>query len=252
MGFSPGVSVVFFMRSLFDTVTTSQGRLLSHLIVCCILLFASYASGQSAEATSADYTPQEKAQDAAQLHHLLESHYLQLQESALTQPTADEVARHESLQRDAETLEEIPFSAAKVRLTGAEGSTALAEITQRLMDPGIPENRRDIAPICLIKTRLFDTLVASESRSLQPIGKSHFITRVRLQPGDTTISVLSNEWEVRLPEQANARDYLITLYRPVDGTPELHLFAIEDLLATDKPHIPAWLPDDLDIKTKEG
>ena len=99
---------------------------------------------------------------------------------------------------------------------------------------------------------VFDTLVASESRSLRPIGKSHYITRVLLQPGETTISVLSNEWEVRLPEQANAGDYLITLYRPVDGTPELHVFAVEDLLATDKPHIPAWLPDDLELKTKEG
>ncbi len=240
------------MRSLFDTVSASQGRFLSRLTVCCVMLFANYTSGQSAETTSTVYTPEAEAENVARLQDLLKRYYLQLQESALTQPTAEEVSRRELAQRDAETLEKIPFSAAKVRLTGAEGSTALAEITQRLMDPGIPESRRDIAPICLIKTRLFDTLVTSESRSLRPIGKSHYITRVRLQPGDTTISVLSNEWEVRLPEQANAGDYLITLYRPVDGTPELHVFAVEDLLATDQPHIPAWLPDDLEIKTKEG
>ena len=48
-----------------------------------------------------------------------------------------------------------------------EGSTALASITERLTDPSIPESRRDIAPICTIKTLLFDTLVVSEIRSLR-------------------------------------------------------------------------------------
>jgi hypothetical protein len=197
-------------------------------------------------------TAQQEAENVARLHSLLESYYRELQQSALILPTTEEIARRELAQHDAETLEKIPFGAGKVRLTGAEGSTALAEITRRLMDPGVAESRRDIAPICLIKTRLFDTLVASENRSLRPIGKNHYVARVRLQPGDTTISILSSEWEVRLPEQASARDFLITLYRPVDGTPELHVFAVEDLLATDNPHIPAWLPDDLDIQTKKG
>lgn len=240
------------MRSLFDTITASQGRFLSRLAVCCIMLFASYTSGQSAATASTEYTPEEEADNVARLQGLLKSYYLQLQESALTQPTAEEVSRREFAQRDAETLEKIPFSAAKVRLTGAEGSTALAEITQRLLDPGIPESRRDIAPIYLVKTRLFDTLVTSESRSLRPIGKRHYITRVRLQPGDTTISIMANDWEVRLPQYTDARDYLITLYRPLDGTPELHVFAVDDLLTIADPHIPAWLPADLGIKTKEG
>ncbi len=188
----------------------------------------------------------------ARLHGLLESYYRELQESALILPTDEEIARRELAQRDAETLDNIPFSVDKVRLNGTEGSTALAEISKRLMDPRIPESRRDIAPIYIIKTRLFDTLVGSENRSLKPVGKNHYIARVRLQPGDTTISILSNQWEVHLPQQADARDYLITLYRPVDGTPELHVFAVDDLLAADKPHIPAWLPDELDIKTKRG
>ncbi len=207
---------------------------------------------QELPAVDTEYNPQAEAENVARLHGLLKSYYLELQESALVLPTAEETSRREVAQRDADLLENIPFSAGKVRLTGAEGSTALAEITQRLMDPGIAESRRDIAPIYLVNTRLFDTLIVSESRSLRPIGKNHYIARVRLQPGDTTISILSNEWQVRLPQQASARDYLITLYRPVDGAPELHVFAIEDLLATDKPHIPAWLPDDLEIKKKEG
>jgi hypothetical protein len=252
MGFSPGVTAVFFMRSLFATVTAPYRCVLSSLSLCCVLLFANHASGQSAEATSTESIPEEKAQDAAHLHRLLENHHLQLQDSAPTQPIGDEAASREAVQRDAEALAKIPFSAEKVRLTGSEGSKVLLEISQRLTNPLIPQSRRDIAPICLVKTRLFDTLVTSESRSLQPIGKDHYITRVRLQPGDTTISILSNHWEVQLPEQANARDYFITLYRPIDGTPELHVFAVDDLLAADEPHIPAWLPDDQDSKTQEG
>jgi len=240
------------MRSLFDTVTASQGRFLSRLAVCCIMLFAHYTSGQSAATASTEYTAEEEAENVARLQGLLKRHYLQLQESAPTPSTTEEITRLEMAQRDAEALEEIPFGPGKVRLTGSEGSTALAEITQRLMDPGVPESRRDTAPIYLVKTRLFNTLVTSESRSLRPIGKRHYITRVRLQPGDTTISIMSNEWEVRLPQHADARDYLITLYRPPDGTPELHVFAVDDLLAIANPHIPAWLPADLGIKTEEG
>jgi hypothetical protein len=197
-----------------------------------------------------DYAREWEAANVGRLHGLLESYYTELQESARILPTAEEIARREMAQRDADTLQKIPFSVDKVRLSGTEGSTALADISQRLMDPRIPESRRDIAPICTIKTRLFDTLVGSENRSLKPVGKNHYIARVRLQPGDTTINIASNQWLVRLPQNADARDYLITLYRPVDGIPELHVFAVDDLLAADKPHIPAWLPDELQIKTK--
>jgi hypothetical protein len=199
-----------------------------------------------------DYTQAREAHTVERLHALLERYYADLQESATILPTAEEIALRELAQRDADTLERIPFSVDKVRLSGAEGSTALASITQRLMDPTVPESRRDIAPICTIKTRLFDTLVGSESRSLRPVGKNHYIARVKLQPGDTTISIQSNEWELRLPQHTSTRDFLITLYRPVEGEPELHVFAVDDLLAADNPHIPAWLPDELEIKKKAG
>jgi hypothetical protein len=195
---------------------------------------------------------QSDAENVAHLHQLLEGYYTELQESAQVLPTSDELARRETSRRDADTLEKIPFSVDKVRLNGTEGSTALADISKRLMDTRIPESRRDVAPICTIKTRLFDTLVSSESRSLKPVGKNQYIAKVRLQPGTTTLSILSNQWEVQLPQQVAARDYLITLYHPVDGTPELHVFAVDDLLAIERPHIPAWLPPELDIKSKAG
>jgi len=96
---------------------------------------------------------------------------------------------------------------------------------------------------------LFGQLVGSESRSLTAVGKNHYVARVRLQPGNTTLIILDDRWEVRLPDHVNGRDFLITFYRPPVGEPELHAFAIDDLLALDRPHIPAWLPDELNIRS---
>ena len=194
----------------------------------------------------------QEAENVQRLHGLLSGYYTELQESARTLPTAEEIGRREASQRDAETLSTIPFNVDKVRLNGSEGSTALTQITQRLMDPTIPESRRDIATICTIKTRLFGSLVGSESRSLKPVGKNHYVARIRLQPGDTTLSIAENRWQVRLPQNVSASDFLITLYRPPGGLPELHVFAIADLLAADKPHIPAWLPEDIKIHSRAG
>lgn len=197
-------------------------------------------------------TRAQEAETVERLHNLLENYYVELEESDQILPTAEEIAQREAARHDAATLNEIPFSVDKIRLSGPEGSAALARISQRLVDPRIPESRRDVAPICTIKTRLLDTLIGVENRSLKPVGKNHYILRVRLQPGDTTISILSDQWEVQLPQDGNAQDFLITLYNPVGGTPELHVFAVDDLLATGKPHIPAWLPEELGLKTTTG
>jgi hypothetical protein len=201
---------------------------------------------------SVSYSLEQEAENVERLHRLLAGYYAELQESAKTLPTAEEITRRETAQRDVETLSKIPFSADKVRLNGSEGSTALTQITQRLMDPTVAESRRDIAPICSIKTRLFGSLIGSENRSLKPVGKNHYVARVRLQPGDTTLSILKNSWEVRLPQDASAGDFLITLYRPPGSPLELHVFALDDLLAERNPHIPAWLPDELQIQKRAG
>jgi len=199
-----------------------------------------------------DGSPEAEEETVTRLHGLLESYYAELQESAERIPSEEEVAAREAAQRDAASLKPIQFDPEKVRLSGAEGSMALAQITRRLSDPLIPESRRDIAPICLIKTHLFDMLVSSENRSLTPVGKNHYVARVRIQPGDTTLVILSKQWEFRLPQDVNARDYLITLYRPAEGEAELHVFAVEDLLAVKDAHIPAWLPEELDIPRRPG
>jgi len=63
---------------------------------------------------------------------------------------------------------------------------------------------------------------------------------------------MDDRWEIQLPEHANASEYLVTLYNPPGATPELHLFAVDDLLAEADPHIPAWLPAELNIASRAG
>lgn len=198
------------------------------------------------------YSMEREEEHVRRLHALLTNYYAELQEAARTLPSEEELAARAAAQLDAERLSRIPFSIDKVRLNGAEASTALSQITQRLSDPNIPESRRDIAPICGIRTQLFGALIASERRSLKPVGKNHYIARVRLQPGDTTLRIRDDSWDVQLPQNVNAGDYLITLYAPPGTAPELHLFAVDDLLAEHNPHIPAWLPAEVNLSPRAG
>jgi len=94
--------------------------------------------------------------------------------------------------------------------------------------------------------------LASERRGLRPVGKNHFVARTRLQPGDTTLRIMEHRWDMQLPRNIDAGDYLITLYAPPGIEPELHLFAVDDLLAEHDPHIPAWLPDEVNLTPRSG
>lgn len=202
--------------------------------------------------TAQDYSQVSEQEHVERLRGLLASYYADLQEAARTLPSEKELAARAAASLDAQKLSRIPFNADKIRLNGAEGSTALGQITRRLTDPNIPETRRDIAPICSIRTQLFGSLIASERRSLKPIGKNNYIARVRLQPGQTTLRIKDDRWEIQIPQHLNATDFLITLYVPPAGEPELHLFTVDDLLAEQDPHIPAWLPDDFKLKPRAG
>ncbi|MEZ5567969.1 MAG: hypothetical protein R3E54_06475 [Halioglobus sp.] len=84
------------------------------------------------------------------------------------------------------------------------------------------------------------------------MGKNHYVARVRLQPGDTTLGIQGHQWTLRLPENGNGQDFLLTLYRPPQASPVLHVFAVDDLLAQERAHIPAWLPDDLKLRSRRG
>ncbi len=199
-----------------------------------------------------EYSVEQEARDVARLRGLLTAYYTEQQQAAQVLPTEEEVAQREAAQLDAQRLAMIPFSADKVRLNGSEGSTALSQITRRLSDPNLPESRRDVSPICTLKTRLFGKLVGSETRSLIPVGKHHYVARIRLQPGDTTLRIMDHRWELKLPEDISATEYLFTLYAPPSTEPELHVFAVNDLLAEEQAHIPAWLPDAIGLKPRAG
>lgn len=196
-----------------------------------------------------DYTLEAEAAQVTQLQRLLREYYAEEDQSQQTQPTTEELAERESALRAAEQLAKIPFNASKVRLSGAEGSAALAEISQRLANPDLPESRRDSAPLCSVKTHLFGTMIASERRTLAPVGKHHYITRIQLQPGDTTVRIQGYRWQVSLPEDIHSSAYLITLYKPPGATPEFHIFSVDELLAVEQAHIPAWLPEQLGLAT---
>ncbi len=254
------------LRERLVTVTKREVTLLQEQIIAARQL----AAAATAESPAPEQAPQNAIESkplrlstpaqsmereeelVRRLHSLLTDYYAELQEAARTLPSEEELAARAAAQLDAERLARIPFSIDKVRLNGAEGSIALSQITHRLSDPNMPESRRDIAPICGIRTQLFGALIASERRSLRPVGKNHFVARIRLQPGDTTLRIKEHRWDMQLPQNVNAGDYLITLYAPPGVEPELHLFAVDDLLAEHDPHIPAWLPDEVNLAPRSG
>jgi hypothetical protein len=231
------------------TANTRMGVATVLTLIMCALLYPSISRGQPAsEETMAAH----EDESVARLLTLLSNHYTELEDSKRILPSAEELALRDAALLDADTLAKIPFSAEKIRLNGEEGSTALALMSERLSDSTIPESRRDIALICSIKTRLYGSLIASENRSLKPVGKGHYIAKVRLQPGESTLRVGGNEWEVHLPQNISASDHLITMYMPPSAKPELHVISIPDLLAQEKSHIPAWLPPEINLKPTAG
>jgi hypothetical protein len=191
-----------------------------------------------------------ESEDVARLLALLNQYYGDLRDSQRTTPSAETLAQEEAAREDALELAKIPFSADKLRLNGAEGFTALARISARLADPGVVETRRDTAIICAIKTRQSGTLIASENRSLRPLGKNQYIARVQLRPGDTSLRVQSHKWELRLPADIPPADYVVTLSLPKAGEPEMHIFSVQDLLAQENSVLPSWLPSELNLHSQ--
>ena len=238
--------------SMLSTSSNLAVHIQRHIPVLAALIatiFTSIAVGQT-PSTSDTLTMEEL--EVRRLHQLLENHALGRDDTEPSGPSEEDIAQREMAQRDAERQANIPYSIEKVRLNGPEGSTAMAHITRRLRNPVIPESRRDSPPICIIKTRLFDTLVGSENRSLKPVGKNHYIATVQLQAGETSLSIKSQTWELQLPENAETREFIITFYRPPGSSQELHVFAIDDLLNTESLHIPDWLPAEIQDKLKPG
>ncbi|MCB1678451.1 MAG: hypothetical protein KDI16_07190 [Halioglobus sp.] len=246
------------MRERLIAITEREVTLLQQQIAAAKAA-ATEAAGRGADERrgrrSRQYDLAREEENVRRLHALLQSYYAELEQALQTMPTEEELALREAAQLEAaqaalEELSEASFSVDKVHLSGAEGSTALTQMTQRLMDPELPESRRDIAPICAIRTRLYGTLVGSENRSLRPVGKNQYVAKIRLQPGDTTLRIQERSWKIHLPQHVNAGAYLITFYKPAGVDPELHVFSVDDLLAQKNAHVPAWLPRELALRPR--
>lgn len=210
-------------------------------LLASLLMLLSFAGLAGSEARA----PRSAEDQVARRQALLQQHRREEAAAQQESPTAEEVEQRTTAGEDAARLARIPFSDHKVRLSGAEASSALARISARLADPGVPESRRETATIAPVNTRLFGTLIASESRSLRPVGKHHYIARLHLQPGNTTVGMQGYRWEIRLPEDLRTREYLLTLYKPQRATPLLHVLPVDEWLAADDAHVPAWLPAEL-------
>lgn len=189
-----------------------------------------------------------RAQEVERLQSILQAYY---SDSAPQLPTTSPQVKSEPDTDPVDKAARVTkagYSADSVYLTGGEGNALLAHYTRRLKDPRIPELHRDVAPICTVKTRLFDTLVDSKRISLKPVGKHHYIASIKLQPGESTFAIKSQEWQVDVPEDSAAREHLIAFYRDPGRKPQLHTFAIEDMLASTDPLVPGWLPPDIAAK----
>ena len=190
--------------------------------------------------TVPDFTAEAEAEQASRLQDMLRSyHQAEADEDTPQAADAKPASAHEP--------ELIPYNVNKVRLTGAEGSMALAKISRRLADPRIPQSRREYHPVCAIRTYVKGSLVAGESRSLRPVGKHHYLLKQVLQAGKTTITIAGHSWTVLLPDDQPTQDYLITLYKPPGMAPQFHVFPVAGLMAAGNLSIPDWVKDELGV-----
>ena len=198
------------------------------------------------------YTAQEEERSVERLLVLLDRHNRDEQKSMEPEPDPALAALEAAVERDAKALSRIPFSADKVRLSGAEGNIALAQISERLANPDVPASRHDFALICNLQTRLDGQLTSTSTRSLQPVGKNHYLARITLPPGETSFTVRDHKWHVRLPRDIGNTEFLVTLYAPASIPPELHVIPLDEIVAQKTIAFPSWFPPELGLTPDAG
>ena len=170
--------------------------------------------------------------DAARLKQLLAAHY-------------EEEAEYDASSADAAAVEMeeavVTLDGYKVRLSGNEGVLAVQQIDERLGNTASGERVRARDLVFHVETRLNGALVTSRSHNLRALGQDQYVARIPLNPGTARITVRGDEWQVELDSTAGG-EYLITLYRPDDNKPQLHLIPLTDLEAATMSELPSWLP----------
>ena len=173
------------------------------------------------------------AEEVARLKVLLASYY-----------SGEAIAAAEAAVSEAETIAAATsgaFSVDKVRLTGAEGITAIKQVTARLEENSFVTQRRELDIIFHIEVRRGTSLVSSGSHNLKSLGNAQFVSKVSLEGGSATITVRTNSWMADLDVETSS-DYLVTLNLPREGEPELHIIPVQELKETRWTELPPWLP----------
>jgi hypothetical protein len=239
-------AVLDIKRRLIE-ITTAEVALLERQIASTAEAARESERQAGGAGTASEPTLAQERERVARLLQLIATYYADLEELNRSMPAQAQI---DSRRRALASLDEERGSRAAiagVMLDGEAGSEALAQITRRLNDPRLPESRRAGAPICGVRTYMYGTLIASENHGLLPVGKRHYVDRIRLQPGKTTLRINQHSWPASLPVDSSPADYLLTLHLPLTGEPELHLIDIADLLDTPRAHIPEWLPAEVGL-----
>ncbi len=139
----------------------------------------------------------------------------------------------------ASLLEQTEFDGAKVLLSGTEGVAAINLISERLARRSASNYSRQRSVVFNVEVRSDGKLVSKSNHSLSPIGESQYVGKVVMHSGSVSISVRNEQWRVQLNSQG---EYLLTLYTPTTGEPQLHVIPVAELRATRWTETPAWLP----------
>lgn len=177
------------------------------------------------------------------LRTLIASYHADLQQEQTIKPS--EALQHRIAQEEARLLSMLHIKPQQLLLSGIEANVLLRQMDQQLADIQTQQYIRDIAPICSIRTRYQGSLSAAENRSLQPLGQSFYVGRVRLGPGETTLRVHDQEWRLRLADNATPSPFLIILSKPSGSAAQMHLSRIDSMISASNALHPAWLPSTL-------
>lgn len=170
--------------------------------------------------------------EVSRLASLLQGYYAEAEAAAVREPVEPDTTA-------SEVLAQTELDHRKVLLSGTEGIAAINLISERLARRSPDDYSRQRNIVFNVELRNAGQLVSKSNHSLRPVGESHFVGKVALRSGSALISIRDEEWRIRLD---GAGEYLVTLYTPSPGEPQLHVIPVAALRATRWTQTPDWLP----------
>ncbi len=200
---------------------------------------------QSDSGTAYGAASGDEAVAVQRLRSLIAAYYADLQRSERDTTTPDELAARKAALAQSLALAKVQVDPQQLLLSGIEGNALLRRMNDYLSSDDALEFRRQTAPICSIRTRQLGSLVASENRSLQPVGRHLYVGEATIASGHTTLRVFNTEWQLETSTGGLPQHYLVTLKVLPETAPEMHLVRIDDLQHAPNAYIPDWLPSAL-------